>query len=215
MNRKETAWKKSRKFGDIKGGRRRNKWLNTFFNRLHNLEVPNADMETPIFITDNPSRDFFFPIDVADIEAFLQKLPEQQVRGISYIWLKKQSHEEYQDKDSLQGCYVWGAQVQLIVLYSFPTSLKMDFGKKKPGKKTLTWYKGYCDDLREEKNNWYLQWTEEGIKRYYLERLLLHEIGHHVDNIHKYNKASQTKAENWADGYAYFWSNKLRLQEKI
>jgi len=50
QNRKETAWKKSRKFGDIHGGRMRLKCADGIFNRNHNLLSPSEGQETPIFI---------------------------------------------------------------------------------------------------------------------------------------------------------------------
>lgn len=37
QNRKETAWKKNRKFGDLHGGRMRLKCADGIFNRKHNL----------------------------------------------------------------------------------------------------------------------------------------------------------------------------------
>ena len=54
QSRKETAWKKSRKFGDVKGGRMRQKLADNIFNRQHNLEKPTENDETPFFIKDNP-----------------------------------------------------------------------------------------------------------------------------------------------------------------
>lgn len=213
-SRKETAWKKSRKFGDIKGGRENYKWLNSIFNRLHNLEPLTGDVDIPVFIIDNPSRDFFFPVTVEDIKDQLARLPDFQVRWLSYIWLRKQSQKDYESEDSFQGCYIWGRDVQLITLYSFPNDLRMNFGKKKPKQSTLNWYKAYCTRLFEEQGRWYLQWTKDEIKDYYLNGLLLHEIGHHVDTIYKYRKASKAKAEKWAGGYAIYWANKLREQVK-
>lgn len=210
QSRKETAWKKSRKFGDVKGGRTFNKRLNSTFNRLHNLEPLSEGDESPAFIVDNPSRDFFFPITVEDIQEQLSKIPNYQVKWLSYIWLKKQSQKDYEKENSLQGVYIWGGRVQLIALYSFPRDLKMNFGKKKPKQSTLNWYKAFCINLIEEKDNWYLQWTTEEIKQYYLNGLLFHEIGHHIDSHYKYSVASNAKAEKWADGYALYWANKIR-----
>ncbi|NOQ73479.1 MAG: hypothetical protein GQ574_15850 [Crocinitomix sp.] len=209
-SRKETAWKKSRKFGDIMGGRKYNKWLNSTFDRFHNLEPLLEYDDTPVFIVDNPSRDFFFPVTKEDIQEQLKNLPDYQIKWLSYIWLKKQSQKEFDNENSLQGCYIWGGGIQLITLYSFPNDLKMNFGKKRPKQSTLNWYKAFCSRLVEEKQNWYLQWTKEEIKNYYLNGLLLHEIGHHIDNQYKYSIASITKAEKWADNYALYWSNKIR-----
>ncbi len=213
QSRKETAWKKSRKFGDIKGGRHKNKWLNTVLNRFHNLDAPTDRDTLPIYIKDNPSRDFYFPVEISDLENHMAKLTAYRTENITHIWLKKQSTKEFKSADSLQGCYIWGENVKLIVLYSFPVDNRMNFGKKKPSAKTLRWYRDYCTDLVEEKDNWYLQFTEQGIKDYYLNGLFMHEIGHHIDDVYKYSSASNTKSENWADDVAYYWSNKLR--EKI
>lgn len=58
QGRKETAWKKNRKFGDVKGGRKRPKLADNIFNRQHNLKCPSNSDKTPIFIVDNPSKDF-------------------------------------------------------------------------------------------------------------------------------------------------------------
>ena len=68
QTRKETAWKKSRKFGDVKGGRKRPKLADNIFSRQHNFQAPSTGEETPIFMLDNPSRDLFFPITIVEIK---------------------------------------------------------------------------------------------------------------------------------------------------
>ena len=44
---------------------------------------------------------------------------------------------------------------------------------------------------------------EESARRYYLERLLLHEIGHYVNETLVRNKTARYKSENSADNYAF------------
>lgn len=69
QNRKETAWKKSRKFGDVKGGRKWPKIADNIFNRKHNLlpqvVIAHTDAKfpyleftskVPIFGTNEDSR---------------------------------------------------------------------------------------------------------------------------------------------------------------
>ncbi|PIF45258.1 hypothetical protein CLU96_2259 [Chryseobacterium sp. 52] len=68
QNRKETAWKKNRKFGDIHGGRTKLKYTDGIFKRLHSLLPPTAEQETPIFIIENTSRDFYFPVTIDEIK---------------------------------------------------------------------------------------------------------------------------------------------------
>lgn len=75
--KKETAWKKSRKFGDVKGGRRRIKIEDNIFNRAHNLKAPGSNQATPILMEDNPSREFFFPLNCQEALEALQALPSE------------------------------------------------------------------------------------------------------------------------------------------
>lgn len=212
QSRKETAWKKSRKFGDVKGGRMRPKLADNIFNRQHNLERPDENDETPIFIKDNPSRDFFFPVSVEEIKEFLNKLPKEQTENLTHIWLRKMTKKEYEKEGSVQGCFICGSGINLIVLYPFPRDMKMKFGNKKPLKKIIKWYSNYEPELIEENGNWQLVWTEEKIKRYYLEGLLLHEIGHKVDSVYQryWSKNYKERGEKFADNFAYYWGDKIR-----
>lgn len=210
---KETAWKKSRKFGDVKGGRMRPKLADNIFNRQHNLLPPKENEETPIFMKDNPSRDFFFPVSVEEIKTFLNKLPKEHTERLTHIWLRKMSKKEYEKEGSLQGCFICGRGIKLIVLYHFARDLTMNFGKKKPSNKVLKWYANYAPELVQKDGNWQLIWTEQKIKRYYLEGLLLHEIGHKIDSVYRRYWSTpykKQKAENFADNFAYYWGDKMR-----
>jgi hypothetical protein len=55
LSRKQTAWKKSRKLGDVHGGRTAPKITDKIFNRAHSLQRPAPRQATPILIEDNPS----------------------------------------------------------------------------------------------------------------------------------------------------------------
>ncbi|MFV1884640.1 MAG: hypothetical protein ACMZ7B_09145 [Balneola sp.] len=210
-NRKETAWKKSRKFGDVKGGRMRPKLADNIFNRQHNFLPPTDGQETPIFIVDNPSRDFFFPVTVEEIKNTLDKLPEDHTENLTHIWLRKIKKKDYENGDTVQGSFICGSGVSLIVLHPFRIDLKMRFGDSKPGQKKLKLYAPYTTVLHQDQDGWYLKWTKQGLKEYFLESLLLHEIGHHIDSIFQryWSKNYKDKAENFADNYAVFWSNRL------
>ncbi len=215
QNRKETAWKKSRKFGDVKGGRKRPKLADNIFNRQHNLQVPPSDVETPIFIVDNASRNLYFPITIDDIKDFLKKLPEKHTENLTHIWLRKMTSKEYEKEGSCQGCFICGSGVSLIVLYPFPTHLKMKFGIKKPSNRTLKWYSAFEPELIHYNGEWMLKWTEEKIKNYYLEGLLLHEVGHQIDSVYQRYWSPNYKrqrAENFADNYAFYWGNEIRTE---
>ena len=204
QNKKKTAWKKSRTFGDIKGGRMRIKLKYNIVKREHSLLKPTEFDKCPIYIMENPSRDFYFPITIDHIESVLNQLPEKDVSCITHIWLRKPN-----SKVNCQSYFTTGSGVYAIILYPFPKNNKISIGKSKPSHKLLTWYKGYASEPVKERDNWYIEFTEENARRYYLERLLMHEIGHCVNVWLVYNKAANYKSENSADNYAL--NNKLEI----
>jgi hypothetical protein len=217
VSRKETAWKKNRKFGDVKGGRTFPKITDKIFSRQHSLQKPNEHDELPIFIKDNPSKDFYFPVNEPEILEKLSQLPNDYRENITHIWLRKVDKEDYKNHDSFQGMFICGSRVNLIVLSAFPKDLKMFFGTKKPLKKEIKLYSNWCSDLRfdEKEKVWFLQWDSEKIRDYYLNFLLLHEIGHFVESVYKrfWSKSNERKAENFADNFARIWH--LRNTETI
>ena len=210
--RKHTAWKKNRKFGDVMGGRRRPKLADNIFNRKHNLTAPKENEEKPIFIIDNPSRDFFFPVTMEEVKEILNRLPKEHTDHLTHIWFQRIKKVDYLAGRTFQGSFICGSGVYLIVLNPFPTDLKMRLGRNKPLKKTLNFYKDFTTDLKEDQNGWFLTWTEERIKQYYLENLLLFEIGHSIDSFYKrhWSKATRQKSENRADNYVKVWADQIR-----
>jgi hypothetical protein len=212
QTRKHTAWKKNRKFGDIIGGRKRTKLADNIFNRRHNLIAPKEGQEKPIFITDNPSRDFYFPMTIEEVKEILGRLPNEHTKHLTHVWLKKIKKSEYLNGETFQGSFICGSGVYLIVINPFPIDNKMRLGKNKPLKKILNYYKDFTNELKEDQDGWFLLWSEENIKKYYLENLLLHEIGHSIDSFYEryWSKASKQKRENWADNFVAVWADKIR-----
>jgi hypothetical protein len=212
QNRKYTAWKKNRKFGDKMGGRTHTKLADKVFHREHNLTPPTKTQETPIFLVENPSRDFYFPITIEDVQEALAKLPQEHTEHLTHIWLQKIKKMDYLQGKTLQACFICGGGVYLIVFYPFPTDLKMRLGKKKPLSKVLNFYSPYTNDLKQDEMGWYLQWEEAQIKRYYIESLLLHEVGHSIDCFYKryWSKTQNAKKEKWAENYAAVWADSVR-----
>jgi hypothetical protein len=210
ISRKETAWKKNRKFGDVKGGRRFPKITDRIFNRKHSLKKPSPTDELPIFIKDNPSKDFYFPVTETEILERINQLPTEHRENITHIWLRKIKREDYEKCEEAQAMFICGSGVNLIVLNAFPTNLRMNFGNKKPTKRTLKLYSEWTQDLHfdEKKQIWFLQWEAEKIRDYYLNSLLLHEIGHFVESVYEkyWSQAKGQRREDFADNYAKIWS---------
>ena len=85
ISRKETSWKKNRKFGHVKGRRSFPKITDRIFNSQHALQKPNKNDELPIFIKDNPSKDFYFPVNETEILERINQLPVEHRENITHI----------------------------------------------------------------------------------------------------------------------------------
>lgn len=207
QSRKETAWRKSRKFGDIHGGRTRLRLADNIFARAHTLKRPAAGVELPIFVEDNPSRDFFFPISVQDIRSTLDQLPTIARDRLTHVWLRRIRKSDWETQRKPFALFIAGSGVRLIVLYPWPRDLLLRFGARKPSQRKLREYSPWSPELIKDGPDWCLRWSEASLRLFYLQHLLLHEIGHHVDFFYRrWSKANDKQVEEFANQYAVEWS---------
>ena len=204
QSRKDTAWKKSRKFGDIKGGRQRPRMTDNIFARAHSLRKPSSDEDLPIYVTDNPSRDFYFPIGESEVRKELVKLSDYEWEGVTHIWFRRFKKTEYEANELPLAEFCCGSGVRLITIYPWPIDLKLDHGSKKPSSRWLNVIERYDAKLSFQNDSWVSLWDETRLKDYYVEQLLYHEIGHHLDWYQRHwSKANKKILEEVADQYAY------------
>lgn len=213
---KHTAWRKSRKFGDVYGGRQRTKLADGIINRMHDLLPPGPGQARPIFMVENPSRDFYFPVTPEEIRTVFSKLPKHNLDRLTHVWLRKIKKTEYYTDHSFQGCFISGSGVGLVTLHPFPKDNRMYLGQNKPLQKTIKYYSKYTRELSQGQDGWFLQWTDQAIKDYYLNDLLLHEIGHLVDSLYKryWSKAGAKRSEDFAESFVGLWGNNFRETEE-
>lgn len=213
MDRKRTAWKKSRKFGDVYGGRNCPKLTDRIFCRLHSISPPSPQAELPIYIVDNPSRDFFFPLQADEIARELQQLPVADRETITHIWLRRCKSREYDLGELPLAEFVCGSGVRAIVLYPWPIDLRLFISKNRPVDRQLKPYVRYTTNLVETDRGWYLEWTLPQLKNFYIETLLYHEVGHNVDWYRrKWTIANRRGCEEFADRYAFEYTSRRSLK---
>lgn len=202
-NKKETAWKKNRKFGDVKGGRQRVKMEDNIFNRAHNLKAPGINDNLPIVREDNPSRDFFFPLTSSEVLEALRALPEKDYATITHLWLRRISKGDYGSCQTPLAEFICGSGVRLIVLYPWPKNMMLAVGMNKPDKKQLKSYERWTTDLQKRGSSWFLQWKLKPLRHFYIQYLLYHEVGHHIDWYQRHwSGANRKVVEAFADQYA-------------
>ena len=181
MNRKSTAWKKNRRLGDVAGGRRKPKFEDNIRRREHSLKPPAPGQETPVLIEENPSRDFYFPVRGVEVLAYLRTLPEDDVLGLTHVWMRRVKTRQYADARRPLAEYIWGSGLSVIVLYPWPRDRVLRFGRKRPSARSLRAYRRWTTDLVLEDGVWCLRWTSDAVHDFYLQGLVAHEVGHHCD----------------------------------
>lgn len=164
--RKQTNWKKNRELGDKMGGRQRLKLKDNIFASEHSFAAPSEFDEVPIYLKDNTSRDWYFPIDVNDIKGVISSYPIDKISFITHIWMRK-----HLMKKECIGEWICGSGVYLITLYPISIDNKHYFGKEKPSQKEIREYERYAS-IKEDEDGWYAQFTEESAKKFYLEDVL-------------------------------------------
>jgi hypothetical protein len=203
MKHKHTAWKKSRKFGDIYGGRTRLRLNDSIFKRAHSLKRPAESDKLPILIQDNPSREFFFPISAEEALKAVNALPKKDTQGITHIWLRRFKKSSYEKRKLPLAEFICGSGVRVIILYPFPRTMVQVLGLKKPSSRKLKELKEWCSDIEYRNNKWVAIWQLPNLRKYYINQLLYHEVAHHIDWYYRHwSKANHKQAEEFADQYA-------------
>ncbi len=198
---KYTAWKKNRRFGDIHGGRMRLKCTDNIFNRLHNFARPGPQDATPILIEDNPSSDYFFPLDGAECLEVIRALPKRDWEGITHLWLRRPTSRDRKTGFPFAE-FICGSGVRLIVIYPWPKNLRWDWGRRRPKGKIINELKKFGAEVFAEKGLWYTKISRDGARQF-LVQSIFHQVGYHVDWYYrKWTEANRQAAHNWADQYA-------------
>lgn len=135
----------------------------------HPFSAPEATDDIPFFIADNPSKGYYFPIDVDDIQDVLHSYPKEEVDFITHIWLRK--HLQKRPNSLLLAEFMTGSGVYLMTLYPLEKSNRHYFGEWEPIRKVLREYERFAN-LGEDEHGRYAQFTPELARDYYLEVLL-------------------------------------------
>ncbi len=199
---KTLQWKKNRKFGDVHGGRMRLKLSDNIFFRLHSLQRPSEIDELPILIEDNPSRDYFHPIGAIEAGKAISQLPNSDGDGITHIWCRRLKQSEFDRGERNFAEFVCGSGVRLVVLYAWPKNMVLTW-RTKPQQKFVRELQRLGIELHRRKSGFYIEPGLEQLRRFYVQSLLFHEIGHHVDWYNRHwSAANNKKREEFADQYA-------------
>ncbi|MEO9635383.1 MAG: hypothetical protein ABJF89_00475 [Parasphingorhabdus sp.] len=204
MTKISTPWKKSRTYGDIHGGRMRRKFSDNIFKRAHSISRPDPDDVLPILMEENPSRDFFFPISGEEAIAALKALPKKDYDGITHVWLRRLKKADHIENIQPLAWFTAGSGVRMITLYPWAKDMMLSYGGKRPSNRQINEAKRYGAIIQKNGNDWVSKWTLEGLRKFYIQGILYHEVGHHIDFCYRHFSAANNKeVEEFADQYAY------------
>ena len=169
-----------------------------YFRRIKNRTYP--------FIRVEPTHgEFCFPVTVDDIRSAIKRIPRQYVLGIKAILVPPGSKKQTKAANSL---YLYGEYWQsCIFLHPMPKSmLRMKFaGNLKPNQGEE--YRRAGAKVSTTGSVTEIEFNADSLRNFYLNDVLVHEVGHHVDRQIR----TQSKREGFASWFASEYGFKVNL----
>lgn len=148
------------------------------------------------FVMEPAGDGYKHPITAHDVVERVEQLPKRFRRNLEVVQFSRMTR-----KRTLFPCYgmQWGSA---IYLYPIEASLVETYVRP-PHPEQIIEAGMFGATWKQAGDEWHLMWTEEGIRDFYLNNVLIHEIGHSVDNRNS-NLVDRERFANWfAIEYGY------------
>lgn len=148
------------------------------------------------FVVQSPGSGYLHPVTVDEVRERLELLPRQFVDSIEVIQFSRMTR-----KRELFPCYgmQWGST---IYLYPIEESLVETYSRPPLPQQQIEakMYGGVWNQCGRE---WRLHWTPEKLRDFYLNNVLIHEIGHIIDQRNTRSDDRERFANWFAIEYGY------------
>jgi hypothetical protein len=126
-------------------------------------------------IVEEPKRGYMHPVTKEEVQERIECLPEQFRKGLEYVHFSRMTR-----KRRLFPCYglQWGTAVYLYPIEEDLEELYL----RAPTPQQRIETEMYGGQWLQDGPNWWLVWTPETIRDYYLNNILIHEVGHINDD---------------------------------
>lgn len=150
----------------------------------------------PKYVVQPAGNGFIHPVTPAEITDRLAALDPALVAPLEVVQLSTMTR-----KRTLFPCYgmQWGPNVYL---YPIEASL-IEVYSRSPKPQQLIEAKMFGGVWSQHGNRWQLTWTEAAIKDFYLNNVLIHELGHVLDTRNTNSDARERYAIWFATEYGY------------
>lgn len=172
--------------------------------RLKNAPVPPETWHPPTeantgkyrVLVQEPGAGYRHVLTPQEIRDRLSQLPAAMTRRLEVIQLSRMTR-----KKTTFPCYgmQWG---RAIYLYPIETNLIEQFSRP-PSPAVYMEAKMYGGRWSEDNTGWKLIWSEESIRNFYLNNILLHELGHLLDDRNTSYRDRERYANWFAIEYGY------------
>lgn len=144
----------------------------------------------------DPGAGYFHPVTLEEVADRVEQLPARYRQNIEVIELSRMTR-----KRSLFPCYglQWGPNVYL---YPIEESLVETYTRP-PRPEQVIEAKMYGGVWTQDGKLWRLSWTERALRDFYLNNVLIHEIGHVNDTRNRNQNARERYADWFAIEYGY------------
>ena len=144
-----------------------------------------------------------FSIDRTTSLRGFRSVAEEARPGLTHLWCRR----------TLTGCraarqplaeFICGSGVRVIVLYPWRRDMRLCLGRDRPDSKTAASYARFEAPPFRHRGWWYVEISLENLRLFYVQHLLYHEVGHHIDWYFRHWTPANLKAcEEFADQYAF------------
>lgn len=144
----------------------------------------------------DPGDGYIHPVTIEEVCDRVEQLPARYRQNIEVIELARMTR-----KRSLFPCYglQWGPNVYL---YPIEESLVETYTRP-PKPEQVIEAKMYGGVWTQDGKLWRLSWTEDALRDFYLNNVLIHEIGHVNDTRNRNQNARERYADWFAIEYGY------------
>lgn len=156
------------------------------------------EQDKPVrYVVQKPGEGYRHVVTPDDVGKRLAQLPAEFLADLEVVQLSRMTRK----KQSLP-CYgmQWGA-----TLYLYPVDEGLvEYFPTPPAPTIAAEARMYGGEWRQESDaSWSLHWTEDAIRDFYLNNILIHELGHLLDDRNSTYAARERFAEWFATEYGY------------
>jgi hypothetical protein len=152
--------------------------------------------DTVKYLTEAPGDGYVHPVSAEQVADRIKQLPKRFLRKLEVVQFSRMTR-----KRSLFPCYgmQWGTAVYL---YPIEASLiEIYVGPPRP--EQIIEARMFGGTWEQEGRRWKLVWTEDAVRDFYLNNVLIHEIGHTIDDRNTSFQDRERFANWFAVEYGY------------